>query len=90
MAPFPVYDTDYVKDVKKELDKMEDNIIDYDDLPVVACRYCDNLYIESDAIENDVCMRCGAINEITIFENIFKYKDHVNGKQTEENFEDRT
>ena len=41
MAPFNVFDSEYVENVDK-LKQMiqEDNTKEYDDEPVVACKYC--------------------------------------------------
>jgi CTP:phosphocholine cytidylyltransferase-like protein len=74
MAPFPVFDTDYVKDVDNLIKTMEDNKeINYDDEPVVACRYCKSLHIVSDELENNVCFKCGSVNELEEFKNINEY-----------------
>lgn len=73
MAPFPVYDTDYVKDIKQIINKMEKAKEDYDSLPVAACRHCKSLHIVSDELENDVCARCGSKNDIEIYTNIDFY-----------------
>ena len=82
MAPFPVYDTGYVMDVKNLVKEMEENDkIDYDNLPTVACKYCKNLHILVDDLENDVCMRCGAVNDTIIFKNYNEYENYVNGEQ---------
>ena len=78
MAPFPVFDTDYVKDVENKLiEIMNDKIKDYDDEPVVACRHCKSLHIVTDDIDNNVCMRCGSVNELRTFDNIYQYKDFL-------------
>lgn len=73
MAPFPVYDTEYVNDVINLINKMENTKIDYDELPVVACKFCNSLYIENDEVENDICMRCGTINELVVYSTIHDY-----------------
>ena len=74
LAPFPVYDTEYVKDVDNLIKIMENNRkIDYDDEPVVACKYCKSLHIETDEYKNDVCFKCGATNELQEFKNIDEY-----------------
>lgn len=79
LAPFPIYDTEYVEEVKNEIMKLEDeNKIDYDNEPVVACKYCKSLHIISDDINNNICMRCGSVNELREFPNIYKYKNFVN------------
>lgn len=82
LAPFPVYDTDYVKDIENKINViMEDKHKDYDKEPVVACTFCNSLHIEYDELNNDVCMRCGSVNELKEFENIYEYKEYVNGKR---------
>ena len=79
MAPFNIYDSEYVEEVKNTIMKLEDeNKIDYDNEPVVACKYCKSLHIISDDINNNICMRCGSVNELREFPNIYKYKNFVN------------
>ncbi len=74
MAPFPPYDTEYVEELKsKILDMQEDEKTNYDELPVAACKYCNSLHIEVDDLNNDICMRCGSINEVEIHNNIEEY-----------------
>jgi len=74
MAPFPVYDTDYVKDVDKYIKMIEESRKkDYDDEPVVACRYCKSLHIVYDELDNNVCFKCGSTNELEEFKNINEY-----------------
>ena len=74
MAPFPPFDTEYVKDVDNLIKTMEDNKkINYDDDPVWACRFCKNLKIEIDELNNNVCMHCGSVNETTEFKDIYEY-----------------
>ena len=73
MAPFPVYDTEYVGAVRNKIKELEDQKEDYDSLPVAACKYCKNLYIEVDELDNNHCMRCGSINDLIIYENIEIY-----------------
>lgn len=46
---------------------------EYNEMSVVACKYCKSLHIENDELENDICMRCGAVNEIDFYENIDHY-----------------
>lgn len=77
MAPFPVYDTEYVDAVKKGLETMKENHNEYDDAPVTACAMCNNLFIVVDEVENDVCMRCGTLNELKIYKDIFEYLDAI-------------
>ncbi len=79
LAPFPLYDTEYVELVKQEISNMNDDNKDYDAEPVVACKHCKELYIKVDDDSNDICMRCGSINEIVEYKDIYEYKE-VNGK----------
>lgn len=81
MAPFPVYDTEYVDNVRLKIKKMEENNkTNYDDEPVVACKYCKSLHIETDELDNDVCMKCGSVNELQTFSNIYEYQKFINDK----------
>jgi phage FluMu protein Com len=73
LAPFPVYGTEYIVDVKLKINEMENTKTNYDDLPVAACKYCNSLHIQIDDVENDVCMRCGSVNEIVIYTDIDDY-----------------
>lgn len=78
LAPFPNYDSDYIKDVKEEIMKLEDeNKVDYDEEPVVACKYCKSLHIIVDDVDNSICGRCGSVNELKEFKNIHEYKKFV-------------
>lgn len=81
MSPFPIFDTEYVKNVKKLLKKLMKNKekIDYDSLPVVACKGCHNLAIEVDEHGNDVCYKCGEINNIKVYSNIDEYCKETDG-----------
>lgn len=45
----------------------------YNSLPVAACKHCKSLHIQNDEHENDICMKCGSVNEITIYNNISDY-----------------
>ena len=83
MAPFPVYDTEYVEEVKNIIMKLEnENKIDYNDEPVVACKYCKSLHIVIVEVDNNICMRCGSVNELKEFKNIHEYKNFVDGENT--------
>jgi len=77
MSPFPVYDTEYIKIMRNKLKEMRENE-EYDKLPVVACKYCHSLHILTDESENDVCMKCGSINDIIIYDNIYEHEKHKN------------
>ena len=82
LAPFPIFDTEYIADVKMKLKKaMEDKHKDYDEEPVVACRFCKSLHIVSDEVDNNVCMRCGSINELQEFTNINEYLKFKHGNK---------
>lgn len=82
LAPFPVYDTDYVKDVENRLNeiKMEKDK-NYDEEPVVACKYCKSLHIVADDIDNNICMKCGSVNDIVEYKNIYEYKTEKDAKR---------
>ena len=83
LAPFPVYDTDYVNDVKNRIMELENETkTNYDNEPVVACKYCKSLHIVTDEVDNDICMRCGSVNELKEFKNIHEYKEFLNGENT--------
>ena len=58
--------------MSKEKDQ-EKNKKDYDDVPVVACKYCSSLNIQEDDNGNDLCMRCSSINEIKHYSTITEY-----------------
>lgn len=81
LAPFPIYGSEYIEDVENKLrEVMEDKITNYDEEPVVACRFCKSLHIVSDEVDNNVCMRCGSINELQNFNNINEYLNFKNSK----------
>lgn len=77
MSPFPVYDTEYITDIKTRIKDMEHSKRDYDELPVAACKYCNSLHIENDEADNDICMRCGSVNDIEIYKNIHDYLEYI-------------
>jgi len=52
----------------------------YDKEPVVACVYCKSLHIRYDEDDNDICFRCGSVNSILEFKDIFDYEQFVNKK----------
>lgn len=81
MAPFPLFCTDYVNDVENKLKEiMSDKTKEYDEEPVVACKYCKSLHIKSDEIDNSICMRCGSVNELKDFKDIYEYQKWVTNK----------
>ena len=77
MSPFPIYDTEYITDIKTRIKDMEQSKRDYDELPVAACKYCKSLHIENDEADNDICMRCGSVNDIVIYNTIHEYLEEV-------------
>lgn len=82
MAPFNIYDSEYVEEVKNTIMKLEnENKIDYNDEPVVACKYCKSLHIVIDEVDNNICMRCGSVNELKEFKNIHEYKKFVDNER---------
>lgn len=78
IAPFPVFDTGYVEYTKNKLEEMSKEKEKYDNMPVAACKYCNSLHILNDEIENDICARCGAINDIVIYQDIETYLTSTN------------
>lgn len=78
MSPFPVYDTEYVDEIKKVMDKIKEKEEDYDSLPVVACKHCKSLHITVDEEDNSICMKCNTINELITYDNIYAYKAEKN------------
>lgn len=71
MAPFPVYDTELVSDLKKKIMKITQE--EYNKMPVVACKYCKSLHVITDELENDICFRCGSLNSTREFKTIDEY-----------------
>ncbi len=83
LAPFPIYDTEYVEAVKDKLKNEMNNNNEYDELPVEACNSCGSLHIESDGGNMDVrniCMRCGSVNDLIEYDNIGDYMESKHGK----------
>jgi DNA-directed RNA polymerase subunit RPC12/RpoP len=85
MSPFPIYDSEYVQVIKEKLEKMSDDKIDYNNIPTVACKYCNSLGLIQDEVENDICVRCGSINEINIFPTYYDYELYVVNKKNDDN-----
>ena len=78
MGPFPRYDTEWESDIKNYINEIKmnkDN--DYDKEPVFACKHCGTLVVpnqyEVDDDGNEICMRCGSVNEAVEYKNIFEY-----------------
>lgn len=82
MAPFNVFDSEYVENVDNHIKMVEDSKKNYDDEPVVACKFCKNLHIVVDEDINNICMRCGSVNDIIHFENIYEYLKFKNAKNS--------
>jgi hypothetical protein len=78
MTPFPFYDTEWVGNIKNKINEiMNDKIKDYDQEPVFACKHCGTLVVpnqyEVDDDGNEICGRCGSVNEVKEYKNIFEY-----------------
>lgn len=80
-SPFNIYDSEYIKELNKLIKIMSDKEKNYDDEPVVACRHCKSLHIEFDDTDNNVCIKCGSVNETKEFQNIYKYKEWLKIKE---------
>ena len=81
-SPFPLVDTEYVQEMKDMINNMEnDKTTEYDEIGVVACKYCNSLYIVTDSLDNDHCARCGSVNEVKVYNNINEY---LKAKEDEE------
>jgi hypothetical protein len=81
MSPFPMFDTEYVEEIKKSIIKMSNN--EYNEIPVAACKHCNSLHIVNDDEQNDHCMRCGSINDIVMYNHIDDYVDSIKLKVNE-------
>lgn len=78
-SPFNFFDSEYVEMVQQEIiNIMDRNKIDYDDEPVVSCKHCKSLFIKVDEDDNNLCMKCGSINEVIGHKDIFDYKNKYN------------
>lgn len=75
LAPFPVYDTGMVKNLVKKIKHMEKSQSEYDEEPVVACKHCNSLHIVMDEIGNNICFKCGSVNELKEYKTIYEYKE---------------
>ncbi len=77
MAPFPVYDREYIDKVKEKIESMKYTKEEYNAEPVSFCSHCKSLHIENDESNNGICQRCGSVNEIEIL-SIDKYNELYN------------
>jgi hypothetical protein len=83
MAPFPVYDTDHVKAIDIKIKNMENTKTkEYDSEPVVACKHCKSLHIITDDNDNNICMKCGSVNELQTFTDIHEYNLSIDKKDS--------
>lgn len=80
-SPFPIFDTEYVQEVKQMIKEMRTDKKEYDEIGVVACKHCKSLYILNDELNNEHCGRCGSVNDIIMYKNI---DDYLEAKQDEE------
>ena len=81
LAPFNIYDSEYVNDIENKLKEiMNDKLKEYDNEPVVACKYCKSLHVLTDELDNNICMKCGSVNELQNFDNIFEYQKFLKDK----------
>lgn len=76
-GPFPHYGSDYQEDIKTKIKEMENSKKNYDELPVVACKYCKSLHIRTDEVNNECCYRCGGQNKLIEFETIYEYNKFI-------------
>ena len=70
---FPYYDTEDIADLEKLINKMSNE--EYNKEPVTACKHCKSLYIVKDELDNDICFRCGSVNDTIIYPSIDDYMD---------------
>lgn len=75
-SPFPIHDTEEIRGLELMIEHM-DKTLDYDDIPVVACKYCKSLHIINDDLDNDICAKCGSFNEIDVYDTIINYLDET-------------
>jgi hypothetical protein len=82
LAPFTIYDTELVENLEKLIMVNKPNN-KYDEEPVYACMYCDELNIQiHDGV--DVCGRCGERDSAILYDTIFDYQLKIlkHGKTT--------
>lgn len=77
MSPFPIFDTEWVQNIKDKINEIMNSKEDYDKQPVFACKHCGTLVVpnqyEVDDDGNEICQRCNSVNEVTEYKNIFEY-----------------
>lgn len=67
-APFPVYDTQLVRELKIKLKKMTTNLEQ-----VECCEGCKSLFLVEDEFDNTWCGKCNSVNKIEYCKNIDEY-----------------
>ncbi len=77
---FNYYDSEYVETIKQKLKEMKAKE-NYDEIPVAACKHCHSLHIIEDEDSNNVCMKCGSVNDIIIYETIYSVPGHEKFKK---------
>jgi len=78
LAPFPVFDTENVSNLKDYIKIMERSSTEYDNLPTACCRHCLDLGMMVDEFDNDICVRCGSVNELLVFDTYAEYDEYLN------------
>lgn len=77
MSPFPIFDTEWVGNIKDKINEIMNSKEDYDKQPVFACKHCGTLVVpnqyEVDDDGNEICQRCNSVNEVTEYKDIFEY-----------------
>jgi len=77
MAPFPPFCTEWQQNIRDKINEIKMEKKDYDKEPVFACKHCGTLVVpnqyEVDDDGNEICMRCGSVNEAIEYKNIFEY-----------------
>ena len=90
MHVFPFYDTEWVQNIKDKINKIMNDKKDYDKEPVFACKHCGTLVVpnqyEVDDDGNEICGRCGSINEVSTFANIQEYLKSKHGRNIQNYF----
>lgn len=55
---------------------------DYNRMAVASCKHCHSLYIVTDDLGNEVCGRCGSVNQVEVHKNIDEYFNKYGVKET--------
>ena len=90
MHVFPFYDTEWQSDIKNYINEIKMGKKDYDKEPVFACKHCGTLVVpnqyEVDDDGNEICGRCGSVNEVSTFANIQEYLKSKHGRNIQNYF----